>query len=245
MNNMTKNDNNSNSNNSQLDNKSTTINAIDKHELYPHPILAKEGWFYIILSLVLSALVYKVSNFWVALPFFLISIFIIQFFRDPKRNVPLGDNLILSPADGKVICIEPTYDVYQNKDALKVSIFMNVFNVHSNRSPALGEIVDMKYFAGKFVNADFDKASTENERNAMVLQLPNQHRITVVQIAGLVARRILCYTRTGNWLRAGERYGFIRFGSRVDLYLPLDYQPMVTLGQKVKATETIIAKFEE
>ena len=211
---------------------------------YPHPILAKEGWPFIIISVFISLLIYHLSNFWAALPFILIAIFIIQFFRDPKREIPTQANIILSPADGKIICIEETNDVYQNIRALKISVFMNVFNVHSNRSPVDGKILGLQYYAGKFVNADFDKASTENERNAMIVQLSNGQKITVVQIAGLVARRILCYVRVGDLLSRGQRYGFIRFGSRVDVYLPIGVTPLVTLGQKVSATETILAKFE-
>jgi phosphatidylserine decarboxylase len=188
--------------------------------------------------------VYYFSNFWGALPFLLISLFIIQFFRDPKRSIPQEANAILSPADGKVICIEPSHDVYQDVPALKISVFMNVFNVHSNRSPVDGEVVDLQYIPGKFINADFDKASAENERNAMVLKTNKGQKISVVQIAGLVARRILCYPKVSHALSRGERYGFIRFGSRVDVYLPLDAKPLVTIGQKVKATETILAKLE-
>ncbi len=119
---------------------------------------------------------------------------------------------------------------------------MNVFNVHSNRSPADGEVQKIEYVSGKFVNANFDKASTENERNAIVIKLANNKCITVVQVAGLVARRILCYTFVGDHLTRGQRYGFIKFGSRVDLYLPLDYVPLVAIGDKVKATSTIVAK---
>lgn len=212
---------------------------------YPHPILAKEGWLYITLSIVIAIIVFLVGNFWIALPFILIAIFVIQFFRDPKRIIPSDVNVLLSPADGKVICVEPCYDSYQEVDALKISIFMNVFNVHSNRSPVDGKVLDMKYFPGKFVNADFDKASTENERNALILELSNKDKITVVQIAGLVARRILCYTKIGSLLSRGERFGFIRFGSRVDIYLPFKYKPLVSIGQNIKATETIIARLEE
>ena len=210
---------------------------------YPHPILAKEGWLYIALSIAVAVIVFLIGNFWIALPFILIALFIIQFFRDPKRTIPNEADVLLAPADGRVICVETCYDSYQKVDALKISIFMNVFNVHSNRSPFEAKVLDVKYFPGKFVNADFDKASTENERNALILELPNQDKITVVQIAGLVARRILCYTKVGNLLSRGERFGFIRFGSRVDVYLPLKYKPLVSIGQKVKATETIIAKF--
>ena len=211
---------------------------------YPHPILAREGWPFIIISVFITLLIWFLSNFWLALPFILISAFIIQFFRDPKREIPNDPNVVLAPADGKVICIEKAHDEYQNIEALKISIFMNVFNVHSNRSPVDGEVISLRYNPGKFVNADFDKASTENERNGIVIKLANGTNITVVQVAGLIARRILCYTGVGKVISRGERYGFIRFGSRVDVYLPLDARPLVTIGQKVSASDTIIAKLE-
>ena len=121
---------------------------------------------------------------------------------------------------------------------------MNVFNVHSNRSPVDGEVLDIQYVPGSFVNADFDKASTENERNAMIMQTPSGEKITVVQIAGLIARRILCYTNIGAELKRGQRYGFIRFGSRVDIYLPVTSKTLVSIGQSVNATETILARLE-
>ncbi|HRG62150.1 MAG: phosphatidylserine decarboxylase [Neisseriales bacterium] len=211
---------------------------------YPHPSFAKEGWPFIGLSVGLALVILWLTNFIAALPFILIAAFVVQFFRDPPRTIPQDAGAILSPADGKVICIEKAFDDYQQVEALKISVFMNVFNVHSNRSPVDGEVLDVQYFAGKFVNADFDKASTENERNAVIVKMTNGQKITFVQVAGLVARRILCYTKAGEWLKRGERYGFIRFGSRVDLYLPLSATPLVSIGQKVKATETIIAKVD-
>jgi phosphatidylserine decarboxylase len=209
---------------------------------YPHPKFAKEGWLYIGISVVLALVILWLTNIVAALPFILIAAFVVQFFRDPARTVPDDAGAVLSPADGKVICIEKTHDVYQDVPALKISVFMNVFNVHSNRSPVDGEVVAVKYFPGKFVNADLDKASTENERNAVVVKMNNGQTITFVQVAGLIARRILCYAKVGQWLSRGERYGFIRFGSRVDVYLPLSATPLVSIGQKVKATETILAK---
>ncbi|MDQ5920972.1 MAG: phosphatidylserine decarboxylase [Pseudomonadota bacterium] len=211
---------------------------------YPHPILAREGWLFIAVSLVITLVIYHLSNAWVALPFVLISIFIIQFFRDPKRVIPQQPNVVLSPADGKIIAIEETHDPYQNIRALKISIFMNIFNVHSNRSPVDGEVTRLEYYPGKFINADFDKASTENERNAMIIRLANGQLITVVQVAGLIARRILCYVRVGSILSRGQRYGFIRFGSRVDVYLPLTARVLVSIGQKSCATETVLAQLE-
>lgn len=213
---------------------------------YPHPKFAKEGWLFIGISSALALGVLMLTNIVAALPFILVAAFVLQFFRDPARVIPEDGNAILSPADGKVICIEKTIDPYQHDvEALKISVFMNVFNVHSNRSPVDGEVLDVQYFPGKFINADFDKASTENERNAVIVRMGNGQKITFVQVAGLVARRILCYTKTGAWLKRGERYGFIRFGSRVDLYLPLNVTPLVTIGQKVKATETVLARIDE
>lgn len=209
---------------------------------YPHPKFAKEGWLYIASSCGLALAVLFLTNLIAALPFILVAVFVLQFFRDPPREIPEDANAILSPADGRIICVEKAFDDYQNAEALKISVFMNVFNVHSNRSPVDGEVLDVQYFAGKFVNADFDKASTENERNAVIVKMANGQNITFVQVAGLVARRILCYIKPGHVLKRGERYGFIRFGSRVDLYLPLDATPLVTIGQKVKATETILAR---
>ncbi len=206
---------------------------------YPHPIFAKEGWNYIILSTII-ALIVLWYDVYVAIPFFLIMVFVWQFFRDPPRSIPQESNVVLSPADGRVIAINKTIDPYQNKESLKISIFMNVFNVHSNRSPVDGEILDIIYNKGKFFNADFDKASLENERNAIIIKLSNGDKITVVQVAGLIARRILCYSKIGEHLSRGDRYGFIRFGSRVDLYLPTNYVPLVVIGQKIKATSDII-----
>jgi len=136
--------------------------------------------------------------------------------------------------------VEKTADPYADRQALKISIFMNVFNVHSNRIAVNGRIKKIQYFEGKFVNADLDKASTENERNAIVLEA-NGYDITLVQVAGLIARRILCYVRVGDQVKKGERYGFIRFGSRVDVYLPLTAEPLVTVGDRVSATSTILA----
>ena len=209
---------------------------------YPHPILAREGWPYIGAAVVAAIVVAALFGIAWSLPVWLIAIFIIQFFRDPPRPVPPQPNTVLSPADGRVVRVQKTVDPYTQSDAVLVSVFMNVFNVHSNRSPVDGTVERVDYQAGTFVNADLDKASTENERNALIVKMPDGPRISVVQVAGLIARRILCYVSPGDTLVRGQRYGFIRFGSRVDVYLPLSARPRVAVGDKVYATSTIIAE---
>lgn len=209
-----------------------------------YPIIAKEGWLYIIIILFISIYLTLINSS-ISVLFWIISIFIIQFFRDPKRKISDKKNVIVSGADGRVIAINETFDPYQKKKSIKVSVFMNVFNVHSNKAPIDGIILKKIYFPGKFLNAALSKASLENERCAIIIQSKNNSKriITCVQIAGLVARRILCYKETGDELTRGERYGFIKFGSRVDLYLPLNTSIKVQLGQKVKNGESIIAEF--
>lgn len=209
---------------------------------YPHPIIAREGWPFLGASLVVSLLASHYWGWWSA-PLWLITLFILQFFRDPGRTVPLKENAVLSPADGRIVVVEKTSDVFAGREALKISVFMNVFNVHSNRAPVDGRIEKVEYFPGKFVNADLDKASLENERNALTITAVNGQLVTCVQVAGLIARRILCYVRSGDVLKRGQRYGFIRFGSRVDVYLPLTATPRVSVGDKVYATETVLAEF--
>jgi phosphatidylserine decarboxylase len=209
---------------------------------YPHPILAREGWPFIGGAVALAILVWIFAGFAWSLPFWLIAVFVIQFFRDPPRAVPSQPNAVLAPADGRVVKVERSHDPYAQRDALLISVFMNVFNVHSNRSPVDGVVDRVEYTRGKFINADLDKASTENERNAMVIRLAGGERISVVQVAGLIARRILCYVKPGQQLSRGERYGFIRFGSRVDVYLPLSARPKVAVGDVVHATSTVVAE---
>ena len=208
---------------------------------YPHPILAKEGWPFIGIAVFLALLIHFLGGFGWALPFYIIAIFVVQFFRDPARDIPSAPNAVLSPADGRVIVVAKVYDDYAEREALKISVFMNVFNVHSNRLPVDGTVVKAQYFPGKFFNADLAKASEQNERNALVLTTPDGQTVTSVQVAGLIARRILCYVGVGHAGKRGERYGFIRFGSRVDVYLPLDAMPKVAIGDKVSASSTILA----
>jgi phosphatidylserine decarboxylase len=209
---------------------------------YPHPILAREGWPFIGLALGAAVLVAALAGFWWSVPLWLIAVFVVQFFRDPARSFSAGPDAVISPADGRIVAVERARDPYLDRDALKVSVFMNVFNVHSNRSPVDGQVREVRYFAGQFFNAAIDKASLENERNALVIDVPGGRTVTCVQIAGLIARRILCYSQPGDRLERGQRFGFIRFGSRVDVYLPLDASPRASLGDVVYAGQTVLAE---
>jgi phosphatidylserine decarboxylase len=209
---------------------------------YPHPIIAREGWAFVALALAV-ALVLSFAQLWIpAVLGWLVLAFIVQFFRDPPRRIPGDPNAVLSPADGRIVRVEQTRDPYLDRDALKISVFMNVFNVHSNRSPVDGTVVAAWYNAGSFVNAALDKASVENERSALHLRSAAGRDVTCVQIAGLIARRILCYAKPGDTLARGQRYGFIRFGSRVDVYMPADARAKVGVGDTVFAAETILAE---
>lgn len=207
---------------------------------YPHPIIAREGWPFLAIALVVALATTAWCATW-SIPVWIIALFMLQFFRDPPREIPQDANLVLSPADGRIVAVERVNDPYVQRDAIKISVFMNVFNVHSNRSPVDGTVQQAWYFPGKFVNADLDKASTENERNALWIKTAGGTDITSVQVAGLIARRILCYVKAGDTLSRGQRYGFIRFGSRVDVYLPLDAMLKVSIGDKVSATTSILA----
>jgi len=208
---------------------------------YPHPLIAREGWPFLALA-VAVALGASWAWGWWSLPLWLLALFVLQFFRDPPREVPDAPGAVLSPADGRVVVVGKARDPYLDREALKISVFMNVFNVHSNRSPMDAEVVQAWYHPGSFLNAALDKASLENERNALQLRTADGADVTCVQVAGLVARRILCYVKPGDRLARGQRYGFIRFGSRVDLYLPLDARPTVAVGDKVYATSTVVAE---
>ena len=211
---------------------------------YPHPLIAREGWPFLAGGIVAALLIGALAGWWWSAPVWLAVVFVLQFFRDPPREIPEDPRAVLSPADGRVVVVGKARDPYLDRDALKISVFMNVFNVHSNRSPVDGTVKQRWYHAGSFLNAALDKASLENERNALWLQTRGGVDVTCVQIAGLVARRILCYVDQGAELSRGQRYGFIRFGSRVDLYLPPDAEPVAALGDKVSATETILARLK-
>ena len=210
---------------------------------YPHPIIAKEGWGFVALSVSLAVIVTGLGAELAAIPLWIIAVFVVQFFRDPPRTGPSDPQAIAAPADGRVVYVGPERDPVTNEIALKISVFMNVFNVHSNRAPVAGQVKHVQYFQGRFLNAALDKASLENERNLIVLVDPKGRRLTCVQVAGLVARRILCYVEEGDQLGRGARYGFIRFGSRVDLFLPEGSRSEVAVGDKVSAHRSVLAQW--
>ncbi|SEQ82945.1 phosphatidylserine decarboxylase [Nitrosomonas sp. Nm51] len=212
---------------------------------YPHPLIAREGWFFIAIAFLIALLVNIYAGFIWAVFFWLAAVFVLQFFRDPPRDVPTIPNAVLSPADGRIVAVESVHDPYLKRDAVKVSVFMNVFNVHSNRSPVDGDVRDKWYFPGKFINADLPKASLENERNALWIKTGDGSDVTCVQVAGLIAKRILCNVAPGDHLARGQRFGFIRFGSRVDVYLPPGTRINVNIGDKVYATTTVLAELRK
>jgi phosphatidylserine decarboxylase len=209
---------------------------------YPHPIIAREGWpFIAIVAVVAIALSWL--QYWIpAALAWLVLVFVVQFFRDPGRTSPTTEKIVLAPADGRVVVVDKARDPYLDRDALKISVFMNVFNVHSNRSPVDGKVVNRWYHAGSFLNAALPKASLENERNALHIRTPAGDDVTCVQIAGLVARRILCYVEPGADLERGQRYGFIRFGSRVDVYVDPAAKPRVAVGDVACAAVTVLVE---
>ena len=209
---------------------------------YPHPILAREGWAFLVLSFLVATGLMVFAGWAWSLPVWMFFIFCVQFFRDPPRVIPTGAKLVLAPADGRIVVVEPVRDRWLERDSLKISVFMNVFNVHSNRSPVDGQVIQRWYHPGAFLNAALDKASLENERNALHIRTNDGQEVTCVQVAGLIARRILCYVDAGASLLRGQRFGFIRFGSRVDVYLPPQSRVKVGVGETVRAGETILAE---
>ncbi len=204
--------------------------------------ITPEGYPAIGLS-ALAAVVFALIGCWPAAVIFLIlTWFCCHFFRDPERVVPQDAGIAVSPADGKIIRIDTRPDPISGQNRTCICIFMNVFSVHVNRSPIEGTVQDIRYFAGKYFNAAWDKAATDNERCAYTLKDTQGNDWTMVQIAGLIARRIVCRVDIGDQLNRGERYGMIRFGSRVDLYIPDGYTPSVDIGEQVFAGQSIVAK---
>ncbi len=214
--------------------------------------MTKEGYKFLIPALLVSLIlfaVWAVSSllvlFLLAVALFLVSLFVLFFFRDPDRQTPEGQNLILSSADGKVIAIKPVdgLDFLEGKGTL-VSVFMSVFNVHVNRAPVSGQVKFCEYNPGRFLPAFKDKASLENEQTRVGLE--SEHgKIILKQIAGIIARRIVCRIKPGDRVEKGQRFGMIQFGSRVDLFLPQNVQIRVQLNQKVRAGETVIGVFRQ
>ncbi len=197
--------------------------------------VAREGYPFILAALFCIIAVWLAGFPWLELFFVPIGVFVAAFFRDPERTPP-PDGSIVSPADGRVIKAERIRDDrFTGADAWRISIFMNVFNVHVNRVPADGKVLELRYNPGKFFNASLDKASMHNEQNALILERPDGRKFAFNQIAGLIARRIVCYAKAGDDLKRGERFGLIRFGSRVDVYVPASCRVSVRVGDKVRA----------
>ena len=203
----------------------------------------REGWPFIAIAATISIVVgwFVPVIFWIGL---IITAWITYFFRDPQRVTPVGKGLVIAPADGTVCMVGPATPPTElglgNEPMVRICTFMNVFNCHVNRAPIAGPVTKIAYRAGKFLNAELEKASDDNERNGLVIDAP-EGRIAVVQIAGLVARRIVCFVREGESVQGGERFGLIRFGSRLDVYLPAGTAPNVAVGQTMVAGETVLA----
>ena len=203
--------------------------------------LAREGYPFVAGVILAALLVYfTVGAVW-SIPFWLLVLFVLQFFREPIRRIPTDSHVVVSPADGKVVAIGDATDPISGKSAIRIAIFLNVFSVHSNRIPIAGTIVEKEYRHGKFLNAAIDKSSDENERNTIVIRTKEFGDVSCVQIAGLIARRILCYVETGDNVEMGQKYGFIRFGSRVELFLPEDFKIKASIGEYVSGGSDVIA----
>lgn len=209
------------------------------------PRINREGYIFILAFFVASLILGWIWTplFWIGL---ILTIWCIYFFRDPMRITPLSEHIVIAPADGEISWAAPAIPPQEldlgEQEMFRISIFMNVFSVHVNRMPMDGTIKNIIYKAGEFNDAKLDKSSDNNERNSLIVETKHGD-IAVVQIAGLVARRIICWAQKDDKLNCGERFGIIRFGSRLDVYLPLEAKPLVTLGQKTIAGETILATF--
>lgn len=202
--------------------------------------VASEGWPFIIPLAIITALLLALGWKNTGYVSLVLTLFVLFFFRDPERTLPQGNNLVVSPADGRVIVVKDIFEpTYLKQDVKQISIFLSVFNVHVNRAPYGGSVEVVKYNPGKFHVASVDKASLDNEQTAMVIA-DGKHKVLVKQIAGLIARRIVCYAKPGDTIKTGDRYGLIRFGSRVDIFLPKDCELRVKVGDRVKGARDII-----
>lgn len=214
------------------------------------PLIAREGWLFVLVALGLAVAASLAAAWPWAVAAWLLFAFVLQFFRDPPRTPPAAPPgeadscIVVSPAHGKVVSIDELQDPFLKRPARRVSVFMNVFSIHSNRAPVGGAVMARWYRPGRFFNAALDKASDLNERNAVWIRTACGIDVVCVQIAGLVARRILCYVEAGDPIEGGERYGFIRFGSRVDVYLPADAEITARLGQWVQPGADVIARVD-
>ncbi len=207
----------------------------------PRIPIALDGYPFILLAALISLVTALLGYDIIALIALFLTTFILYFFRDPDRISPDEDDVLVSPADGKIIQIEKVFDErFVKEHVFKISIFMNVFNVHVNRAPFSGKVSQVRYSPGRFYSANTDRGALENEYCAITMNTASDRRLAIVQVAGLVARRIVCWAEKGDYFSRGERIGMIRFGSRVDLYLPLQVQLEVKAGQKVKAGETVL-----
>ena len=208
------------------------------------PKIHAEGYKFLVIAAIVTLILYAISNF-LGLIGLVLTIWVYYFFRDPERVIIDDDNYLVSPADGEIIKVEevdgPKELGLENKRFQKISVFMNVFDCHVNRTPCGGKIEEILYKPGKFLNASLDKASEDNERNYFKIKDNQNNDIVVVQIAGLVARRIVCESNKDQQLKQGDRIGMIRFGSRADVYYE-NYQPLVKVGQKAISGETLLAK---
>ena len=203
--------------------------------------VAREGYPFILASVFAAAVVAILGLYVLALFFLAVTLFVCFFFRDPERVIPEEEKAVVSPADGKVVEVSIAQESdFASEKVLKISIFMSIFNVHVNRMPDNGTVSDVVYYPGKFFSANVDKASRDNERNAVSLKIGGGRRLIVVQVAGLIARRIICKVRKGDRLSRGERFGMICFGSRLDVYLPADTAPAVSVGDKVQAGTSVL-----
>jgi len=213
---------------------------------YPHPIIAREGWPFLIASVALALAIGWLAGWWWSAPVWLWVLFVLQFFRDPARTVPGDRRTVVAPADGLVCLIEEAAvppELGRGSELVpRISIFLSLLDAHVQRAPVGGEVLAVEHRPGSFHSADLAEASADNERNSVVIRTPEGHEVVVVQIAGLIARRIICDIHPGQSVKIGDTYGLIRFGSRLDTYLPAGSEVLIELGQHSLAGETVLAR---